>query len=149
MRILQGQVMYRDFFAPCGPVVFWQSQFFRDGRHFLSMVMAGGVVNAIAVACVIWILRRLAPAPHRLTALAGGFDRVVVLGSVRNPVVRTDGLRFNLIASALCWKRVQGSRRRPPSARRRMFWLFPFSTSKARASSSRRYSGHRGSDGRA
>ena len=58
-RILQGQVMYRDFFAPYGPVVFWlQSQFFRlMGVTFSSMVMAGGVVNAIAVACVIWILR--------------------------------------------------------------------------------------------
>ena len=74
-RILQGQVMYRDFYAPYGPVVYLlQSQFFRlMGVTFSSMVMAGAVVNAIAVTCVIWILRRLAPAPaHRLTALAGG-----------------------------------------------------------------------------
>ena len=53
-----------------------------DGRHVLSMVMAGAVVNAIAVTCVIWILRRLAPAPaHRLTALAGGFLTAMWFGA--------------------------------------------------------------------
>ena len=104
-RILQGQVMYRDFFAPYGPVVFWlQSQFFRlMGVTFSSMVMAGGVVNAIAVACVIWILRRLAPAPaHRLTALAGGFLTALWFGAPSGILwYEQTAFCFNLIASAL------------------------------------------------
>ena len=39
-RIVQGQVMYRDFYAPYGPVVYWlQGQFFRVlGVSFSSMV---------------------------------------------------------------------------------------------------------------
>ncbi len=104
-RILQGQVMYRDFFAPYGPVVYWlQSQFFRlMGVTFSSMVMAGGVVNAIAVTCVIWILRRLAPAPaHRLTALAGGFLTALWFGAPSGILwYEQTAFCFNLIASAL------------------------------------------------
>jgi hypothetical protein len=104
-RILQGQVMYRDFFAPYGPVVYWlQSQFFRlMGVTFSSMVMAGAVVNAIAVTCVIWILRRLAPAPaHRLTALAGGFLTALWFGAPSGILwYEQTAFCFNLIASAL------------------------------------------------
>ena len=104
-RILQGQVMYRDFYAPYGPVVYWlQSQFFRlMGVTFSSMVMAGGVVNAIAVACVIWILRRVAPAPaHRLTALAGGFVTALWFGAPSGILwYEQTAFCFNLIASAL------------------------------------------------
>jgi hypothetical protein len=104
-RILQGQVMYRDFYAPYGPVVYWlQSQFFRlMGVTFSAMVMAGGVVNAIAVACVIWILRRVAPAPaHRLTALAGGFVTALWFGAPSGILwYEQTAFCFNLIASAL------------------------------------------------
>ena len=104
-RIVQGQVMYRDFYAPYGPVVYWlQSQFFRlMGVTFSSMVMAGGVVNAIAVACVIWILRRVAPAPaHRLTALAGGFVTALWFGAPSGILwYEQTAFCFNLIASAL------------------------------------------------
>ena len=102
---MQGQVMYRDFYAPYGPVVYWlQSQFFRlMGVTFSSMVMAGGVVNAIAVACVIWILRRVAPAPaHRLTALAGGFLTALWFGAPSGILwYEQTAFCFNLIASAL------------------------------------------------
>jgi 4-amino-4-deoxy-L-arabinose transferase-like glycosyltransferase len=104
-RIVQGQVMYRDFYAPYGPVVFWlQAQFFRlIGVTFTSMVVAGGVVNAIAVMCVIWLVRRLAPEPaHRFTAVASGFVTALWFGAPSGILwYEQTAICFNLIASAL------------------------------------------------
>jgi 4-amino-4-deoxy-L-arabinose transferase-like glycosyltransferase len=104
-RIVQGQVMYRDFFAPYGPVVYsLQALFFRlTGVTFSSMVLAGGVVNAIAAMCVIWIVRRVAPAPaHRFTALAGGFLTALWFGAPSGILwYEQTACCFNLIAVAL------------------------------------------------
>ena len=74
-RMLQGQVLYRDFYAPYGPVVFWiQSLFFRlAGVDFSSMVLSAAVINSVAIVCVIWLVRRLFPKPlHRPTAIGAG-----------------------------------------------------------------------------
>jgi len=104
-RVVQGQVMYRDFYAPYGPVVYWlQAQFFRAiGVAFSSMVLAGGVINAIAVVCVIWIVRRLAPAPaHRFAAVAGGFLTALWFGAPSGILwYEQTAFCFNLLAVAL------------------------------------------------
>jgi 4-amino-4-deoxy-L-arabinose transferase-like glycosyltransferase len=74
-RMVQGQVLYRDFYAPYGPIVFWiQSLFFRlAGVDFSSMVLSAAVINSVAIVCVIWLIRRLFPNPlHRPTAIAAG-----------------------------------------------------------------------------
>ena len=79
-RMVQGQVMYRDFYAPYGPMVFWiQSLFFRlAGVDYSSMVLSAAVVNGVAVLCVIWLVRRLFPGSlHRPTAIAAGMVTAV------------------------------------------------------------------------
>src|SRR5262245_14384958 len=56
-RIVQGQVIYRDFFVPYGPIVFLiQALFFYlAGVDFSSMVLAAAVINALAIFLIIWI----------------------------------------------------------------------------------------------
>src|ERR1700732_4587120 len=74
-RMVQGQVLYRDFYAPYGPIVFWiQSMFFRlAGVDYSSMVLSAAAINSIAILCVIWVIRRLLPNPlHRPTAIVAG-----------------------------------------------------------------------------
>ena len=74
-RVVQGQVLYRDFYAPYGPIVFWvQSLFFRlAGVDYSSMVLSAAVINSVAIVCVMWLVRRLFPNPlHRPTAIATG-----------------------------------------------------------------------------
>src|SRR5262245_17218144 len=74
-RLMQGQVMYRDFFAPYPPVVFLiQWLFFRiAGVDFSAMVLAAAVMNVLAALCVMRIIRRvLQDAQFRPAALAGG-----------------------------------------------------------------------------
>ena len=42
-RVLQGQVMYRDFRAPYGPVVFWlQALFWQVGRNAAGQLLVNG-----------------------------------------------------------------------------------------------------------
>ena len=74
-RLIQGQVPYRDFYTPYGPVVFLiQSLFFRlAGVDFSSMVLSAAVVNSAAVLCVIQLIRRLLPGDvGKGTALGAG-----------------------------------------------------------------------------
>ena len=74
-RLMQGQVMYRDFFTPYPPVVFLiQWLFFRiAGVDFSAMVLAAATINVLAALCVMRIIRRVLPdAQFRPAALAGG-----------------------------------------------------------------------------
>jgi hypothetical protein len=79
-RILQGQIIYRDFYVPFGPIVYFiQSLFFRmAGVDFSSMVLAAAVLNVVAIVCVMWLVRRLFPDPiHHPTAIAAGLTTAV------------------------------------------------------------------------
>jgi 4-amino-4-deoxy-L-arabinose transferase-like glycosyltransferase len=104
-RLLQGQTLYRDFYTPYGPVVFWiQSVFFRlAGVDFSSMVLAAAVINSVAVVCVIWLVRRLFPEPlHRPTAAAAGLLTAVWFQAPFGTLwFEQTGFCFNLIAMVL------------------------------------------------
>jgi hypothetical protein len=74
-RLIQGQVLYRDFFTTFGPVAFViQWLFFRIwGVDFSAMVLSAALLNSLAAVCVMRITRRLLPDPQfRLAAVAGG-----------------------------------------------------------------------------
>src|SRR5262249_50049492 len=74
-RLMQGQVIYRDFYTTFGPVAFViQWLFFRIwGVDFSSMVLSAAILNSLAVVCVMRIIRRLLPdSQFRLAAIAGG-----------------------------------------------------------------------------
>src|SRR2546428_3272919 len=72
-RVFQGQVQYRDFFSTFPPLAFFiQSLFFHlMGVDYSAMVVSAAVLNAAATACVIWLVRRLAPNWRSMALLAG------------------------------------------------------------------------------
>jgi 4-amino-4-deoxy-L-arabinose transferase-like glycosyltransferase len=104
-RILQGQVIYRDFFVPYGPVVFFiQSLFFRvTGVDFSSMVLAAAVLNVVAVVSVMWLVRRFFTDPvHHPTAIAAGLCTAVWFQAPFGTLwFEQTGFCFNLIALVL------------------------------------------------
>jgi hypothetical protein len=104
-RLLQGQVLYRDFYTPYGPVVFLlQAFFFRlAGVEFSSMVLAAAVVNSAAVVCVMWIVRRLFPESiNRIAAIGAGIVTAVWFQAPEGTLwFQQTGFLFNLIAIAL------------------------------------------------
>src|SRR6202047_5400120 len=104
-RILQGQVLYRDFYAPYGPIVFWiQAIFFRlAGVDYSSMVLSAAAINSIAILCVIWVIRRFLPNPlHRPTAIVAGLLTAVWFQAPSGTLwFEQTSFCFNLIAMAL------------------------------------------------
>ncbi|MBI5209090.1 MAG: hypothetical protein HY927_03860 [Elusimicrobia bacterium] len=71
-RMLLGQVPWRDFFAPVGPMLFWaQGLLFRAmGVTYLSYITLAAILNALAVACVLGYSRALT-SDRRLRLAAG------------------------------------------------------------------------------
>ncbi len=72
-RIIQGQVPYKDFLMPFGPVVFWiQAIFFKIfGINYFSYLLFSAFSNAIGAFCSILILRILFPDRKILSYIAG------------------------------------------------------------------------------
>jgi 4-amino-4-deoxy-L-arabinose transferase-like glycosyltransferase len=72
-RMYDGQVLYRDYLIPRPPVtIFIQWLFFRLwGVNFSAMVLPAAVLNALAVLCVIWLVRRMFPSQHFPACAAG------------------------------------------------------------------------------
>ena len=62
-RVLQGQVPYRDFYMPFGPVTFWLqgAVFWLCGATFSSMVLSATLANGIATACAMRLSQLLFP----------------------------------------------------------------------------------------
>jgi hypothetical protein len=59
-RVWLGQVPFRDFFSPVGPVIFWALGLFFKlfGVSYKSFVSFASIQNAIMAACTIAIVRR-------------------------------------------------------------------------------------------
>ncbi|MFH1888620.1 MAG: hypothetical protein ABH806_00850 [Candidatus Omnitrophota bacterium] len=72
-RILSGQIPYKDFIMPVGPVAFWiQAAFFKVmGVSYFSYIFTSASINALSAICSICIIRMLFPS-HRLLSYAGG-----------------------------------------------------------------------------
>lgn len=72
-RVAQGQVPYRDFVMPFGPVTFWlHSIFFKLlGVSYFSYVLGAAVVNLLAAAAGVGLVRLLFPDDRWLSWLAG------------------------------------------------------------------------------
>ncbi|MBI4318633.1 MAG: glycosyltransferase family 39 protein [Chloroflexi bacterium] len=72
-RVLSGQAPYRDFLIPIGPIVFWlQAIFFKIfGISYFSYILGAAVVNVLATACSIGLLRLLFPALRFVSYVAG------------------------------------------------------------------------------
>ncbi|MDI6782354.1 MAG: glycosyltransferase family 39 protein [bacterium] len=72
-RIFSGQIPYKDFLIPFGPMVFWiQAIFFKIfGVNYFSYIVSGASINLLSTACSMLILRCLSPSRRRLSYLAG------------------------------------------------------------------------------
>ena len=77
-RILQGQIPYKDFFFPTGPVaVYIQALFFRFiGVNWTAAVLPACLFNSVATLSTIRIVRRLSGG-SRLLALCGGLATAI------------------------------------------------------------------------
>ena len=113
-RLVQGQTIYRDFYVPYGPVIFFiQALFFRiAGVDFSSMVLSAAVVNSIAVVLVMWVVRHLLPdIEHRPAAVAAGLVTAVWFQAPSGTLwYEQVGFLFNLIALALVLLAAQNGR---------------------------------------
>jgi hypothetical protein len=72
-RVLRGEVIYRDFVAPYGPVAFWyQALLFKiAGVNFYTYALGAALLNTLGALCAVAVLRRMFP-DRFWTALAGG-----------------------------------------------------------------------------
>ena len=114
-RIYQGQVPYRDFISAFPPVPFFiQSLFFRlTDVSFSAMVLGGAVLNAIATACVIWIIHRFVP-DQKVIALIGGLLTAVWFQAQFGTLwFEQTAFFFNLLSLVLLVKCLDAS---PPAA---------------------------------
>ncbi|MFH1269862.1 MAG: hypothetical protein ABIH75_02230 [Candidatus Omnitrophota bacterium] len=72
-RILSGQVPYKDFVMPVGPVTFWiQAIFFKIlGVSYFSYIFTAAFINTLSVISAIIIIRLLFPSQRLLSYAAG------------------------------------------------------------------------------
>ncbi|MCL5959960.1 MAG: hypothetical protein M1358_11730 [Chloroflexi bacterium] len=72
-RVLSGQVPYKDFFTPWGPVVFWLHALFFEffGINYSSYILGAAVVNVLSTLCSISMLKLLFPRSRFLPYIAG------------------------------------------------------------------------------
>lgn len=64
LRVSQGQIPYRDFFLPLGPMVFYLQAFFNllAGPNAWAMRLHAGVINAVVLCLFFLYARRKIPA---------------------------------------------------------------------------------------
>ncbi len=72
-RVLSGQVAYKDFIMPFGPMVFWlHAVFFRLlGVSYYAYVFGAASVNVLATLCSVMMVRLLFPSRRLVSYVAG------------------------------------------------------------------------------
>ncbi|MFH1313799.1 MAG: hypothetical protein ABIJ00_11320 [Candidatus Eisenbacteria bacterium] len=72
-RVLSGQVPYRDFVLPFGPMAFWlHALFFKVlGVSYLSYIVGAAVINVVATLLSVIVVRLVLPS-MRVLSYAGG-----------------------------------------------------------------------------
>ena len=101
-RVLSGQVPYRDFVMPFGPVAFWlHALFFRvGGVSYLSYIVGASVVNVVAVLLSVAVIRLLLPSMRLVSYAAGLLTAVWFYPPFGTPWVDQTALFFSLAALA-------------------------------------------------
>lgn len=72
-RIISGQIPYKDFIIPFGPITFWiQGIFFKLlGVNYLSFIYSASFFNVLATICSFAILKLFFPRQDLLSYIAG------------------------------------------------------------------------------
>ena len=101
-RVLSGQVPYRDFVMPFGPVAFWlHSLFFRmAGVNYKAYVLGSSTVNVVASFAAAGITWMLAPRARALRYLAAVLTAVWFYPPFGTPWVDQTAFFFGMLALA-------------------------------------------------
>ncbi len=99
-RILSGQIPYKDFVIPFGPMVFWtQALFFKLlGASYASYIFGAAFINTLVTAISIILLRILFPAYRILSYLAGLLTAVWFYAPFGTPWMEQTAFFFSLLA---------------------------------------------------
>ena len=105
-RILLGQVPYRDFYMPFGPVTFYLQAFFFTlfGVNFTATVISAATMNLLATAVVMRILNVQYPG-YRAAELAGGVLTAVAFQAIFGTLwLEQTAWFFSLVSLWLCFE---------------------------------------------
>jgi hypothetical protein len=99
-RVLSGEVPYRDFVVPFGPVAFWlHSVFFRAaGVSFRTYLVGSSTINAVAALLAAGIAAMLAPRAKLLRYLAAILTAVWFYPPFGTPWVDQTAFFFGMLA---------------------------------------------------
>lgn len=101
-RIVSGQVPYRDFIAPIGPVVFWlQAIFFKIlGISYYSYIFGAAFINVLATVLSVIIVRFLFPSQRYLSYVAGFLTAIWFYPPFGTPWAEQTAFFFSLLTIA-------------------------------------------------
>ena len=99
-RVLSGQIPYRDFVLPFGPVALWlHAAFFSvSGVTYSAYIGSAAVVNAAAALAAVAIMRLLFPSSRYLPYLAGVLTAFWFYPPFGTPWVDQTAFLFSLLA---------------------------------------------------
>jgi len=103
LRIWHGQIPYRDFFLPLGPMVFYLQAFFDllAGPNIRAMQLHAGVINAI-VLCLFFLYARR-NIPTWIALVLTGVLHFCYYGATVNPWYNHTALFFYFIGQVALW----------------------------------------------
>jgi hypothetical protein len=111
-RVLSGQVPYRDFVLPFGPMAFWlHSLFFKVlGVSYLSYIIGAAVINVLAALLSVIVIRLLLPSMRLLSYAGGLLTAVWFYPPFGTPWVDQTAFFFSFAALALVLAAITRSR---------------------------------------
>ncbi|MFN0054069.1 MAG: ArnT family glycosyltransferase [Planctomycetales bacterium] len=109
-RVLSGQVVYRDFVIPTGPVVHWlQALFFwLGGVDYGSYLVGAAVINALAAGLGFRLASLLFPGQLWLALTAGGLTAIWFYSVFGTPNMEQTSFFFSLLGITLAVNAVRG-----------------------------------------
>jgi hypothetical protein len=102
-RVLSGQIPYKDFLMPFGPVTFWLHSVFFGliGVDYRAYVFGAAVINTVAALAAMLTVRMVFPRPRFLYPVAGILTAVWFYPPFGTPWVDQTAFFFDLLALAL------------------------------------------------
>lgn len=99
-RVLSGQIPYRDFIMPVGPMVFWlQAIFFKFfGTNYFSYILGAAFINVLATICSVVVIRILFPSYKFLSYIAGVLTAIWFYPPFGTPWTDQTAFFFSLLA---------------------------------------------------
>lgn len=99
-RILSGQIPYKDFIIPVGPMAFWlQAIFFKVlGVNYFSYIFTAAFINVLSTISSVIIIRLLFPSYRLLSYIAGLLTAIWFYPPFGTPWLEQTAFFFSLLA---------------------------------------------------